>query len=171
MCDRIASAFMQPLFDVAVTIPTRKLGDRGVAIGDVCGRVDYVKPGGATLFDRGVYTPEALRKEYLRRVAPDDHDEQVAEGYLKGISDEAPSVISLNMRAASTCVMEFIARCYPFRHEPNGMWARTMFSLAVSEEIYEHEETFERSANPYVGRGLQEPLLGMPCFATRGEVK
>jgi molybdopterin/thiamine biosynthesis adenylyltransferase len=43
LCDRIAAAFLQPLFDVAVTIPTRQT-DEGIAIGDVCGRVDYVKP-------------------------------------------------------------------------------------------------------------------------------
>lgn len=55
MCDRVATAFLQPLFDVAVTIPTRET-ESGVTIGDVCGRFDYVKPGGSTLADRGVYT-------------------------------------------------------------------------------------------------------------------
>jgi hypothetical protein len=122
ICDRVATAFLQPLFDVAVTIPTRKIENNGVAIADACGRIDYVSPGGSTLFDRGVYSPEALRNEYLRSVAPEDHGEQVAVGYLKGVIDEAPSVITLNMRAASACVMEFIARCYPFRHESNVLF-------------------------------------------------
>lgn len=164
LCDRIAAAFLQPLFDVAVTIPTRQTEDR-VAIGDVCGRVDYVKPGGSTLADRGVYTPETLRREYLQQVAPNELAEQVAEGYIKGVADEAPSVISLNMRAASDCVMEFIARAYPFRQEPNAERARTLFSLAAGEEDFMRETDFSRAPNPYLGRGLIEPVLGMPRFA------
>lgn len=165
LCDRIAAAFLQPLFDIAVTIPTRQT-DNGVAIGDVCGRVDYVKPGGCTLADRCVYTPETLRREYLQQVSPNELTEQVAEGYIKGIVDEAPSVISLNMRAASDCVMEFIARAYPFRQEPNQGRARTMFSLAAGEEEFMGETDFSRAPNPHLGRGLIEPLLGMPRFTT-----
>ena len=164
MCDRIAGAFLQPLFDVAVTIPTRQKEGENIAVGDVCGRVDYVKPGGSTLLDRQVYSPEALRKEYLKKVAPEEHDDQIAEGYIKGVIDEAPSVISLNMRAASDCVMEFIARTYPFRQEPNCLRARTLFSLAAGEEDHYRESDFERSHNPFLGRGLAEPLLGMACF-------
>ncbi|NOZ51694.1 MAG: ThiF family adenylyltransferase [Gammaproteobacteria bacterium] len=168
ICDRIAVAFLQPLFDVAVTIPTRQKPGEEVAIGDVCGRVDYIKPGGSTLADRHVYSPETLRREYLQKAAPEEHDDQVAEGYIKGLADEAPSVISLNMRAASDCVMEFIARVYPFRQEPNRLRARTLFSLAAGEEEHISEDTFQRAHNPYLGRGLVEPLLGMPCFDRKG---
>lgn len=164
VCDRIAAAFLQPLFDVAVTIPTRQSAG-GVAVGDVCGRVDYVKPGGSTLADRGVYTPESLRREYLQQVAPNELAEQVAEGYIKGVAEEAPSVISLNMRAASDCVMEFIARAYPFRQEPNAERARTQFSLAAGEEEFMGETDFSCATNPHLGRGLIEPLLGMPRLA------
>ena len=112
-----------------------------------------------------------MRKEYLRSVARDEHDEQVADGYLKGVVEEAPSVIALNMRAASACVMEFIARCFPFRHESNIKFSRTMFSLATCEEEYISENEFNRSENPYLGQGLLEPLLGMPCFAEQGNRK
>lgn len=48
IADLIASAFLIPLFDVGVVIPTRKAGQDGVAIADVCGRIDYVQPGGST---------------------------------------------------------------------------------------------------------------------------
>jgi hypothetical protein len=170
ICDRMAAAFIQPLFDVAVTIPTRTTLDGSVAVGDVCGRVDYVKPGGSTLFDRGVYSPEALRREYLQTVAPEEFDCQVAEGYIKGTLDEAPSVISLNMRAASDCVMEFTARVYPFRQEPNDMRVRTLFSLAAGEVDFSSEDTFDRTENPILGRGLAEPLLAMPCFSKMEKV-
>jgi hypothetical protein len=151
------------LFDVGVVIPVRKSGE-GFAIADVCGRVDYVQPGGVTLGDRGVYTPESLRGEYLRRVAPEAHQKEVEAGYLKGLVEEAPAVITLNMRAASACVNEYIARAYPFRLEPNRRYARTSFSLAACEEEYVAEDDFAASPNPHLARGDLEPLLGLPAL-------
>ncbi|MDN4501152.1 ThiF family adenylyltransferase [Alteromonadaceae bacterium BrNp21-10] len=164
ICDRISSAFLQPLLDVGVTIPTRRTNKGEPAIADVLGRIDYVYPGSSTLLDRGVYSPEGLRKEYLKLVAPKDYDTQVAEGYIKGLVEEAPSVITLNMRAASSCVMEFIARCYPFRHEQNDKFNRLFFSIAESEEEYDRHTTSNISQDELLARGLEEPLLGMPCF-------
>ncbi|WP_025504913.1 ThiF family adenylyltransferase [Vibrio parahaemolyticus] len=165
VCDMISSAFLMPLLDVGVTIPTRKTPGGGTAIADVYGRIDYVFPGAPSLFDRQVYTSESLRKEYINAVDPDDHNQQVAEGYLKGVVEEAPDVIALNMRAASACVMEFIMRRYPFRHEPNSMFSRTVFSLASCEEEYESDSSFECTQSPNMGIGLEEPLLGIPGLA------
>ncbi len=163
IADLIAAAFLLPLFDVGVVIPMRKKGDT-FAVADVCGRIDYVQPGGSTLQDRGIYTPESLRGEYLSRVAPEAHQQELEAGYLRGLVDEAPAVITLNMRAASACVNEFIARAYPFRLEPNHLYARTLFSLAACEEEYLTETAFTRTPNLILARGNAEPLLGMPRF-------
>lgn len=163
IADLIAAAFLLPLFDVGVVIPVRKKGDT-FAVADVCGRIDYVQPGGSTLQDRGIYTPESLRGEYLRRVAPEAHQQELEAGYLKGLVEEAPAVITLNMRAASACVNEFIARAYPFRLEPNHLYARTEFSLAACEEEYIAETAFTRTPNLLLARGNAEPLLGMPML-------
>ena len=162
--DLIGAAFLIPVFDVGVTIPTRRTND-GVAIGDVCGHIDYVQPGGATLSDRGVYSPESLRAEYLRKVAPDAHRQELEAGYIRGATEEAPSVITLNMRAASACVNEFIARAYPFRLDPNRLYARTSFSLAACEEDYRSEDSFTVMPLAVLGQGAREPLLGLPAFA------
>lgn len=164
IADEIAASFCLPLFDVGVTIPTRKAAGAERVIADVCGRIDYIQPGGSTLRDRGVYSPESLREEYLRRAAPEAHAEEVNAGYLRGVKEEAPSVISLNMRAASACVMELIARAHPFRHDSNERFARTLFSLASGEEIYTAESQFKAQPNPKLGRGAVEPLLGLPAF-------
>lgn len=164
--DLIGAAFLIPVLDVGVTIPARKTAD-GIAIGDVCGRVDYVQPGGATLGDRGVYTPENLRAEYLRKVAPEAHRQELEAGYIKGAIEEAPAVITLNMRAASVCVNEFIARAYPFRLDANRLYARTMFSLAAGEEEYVSDDDFTSRAPPALGRGAREPLLGLPMLGPR----
>lgn len=167
--DLIGAAFLIPIFDVGVTIPARRTSD-GIAIGDVCGRIDYVQPGGATLGDRGVYTPENLRAEYLRRVAPDAHRQELEAGYIKGVIEEAPAVLTLNMRAASACVNEFIARAYPFRLDANRLYARTTFSLAACEEEYLAEDSFTLSPQAALGRGAREPLLGLPMFSPRREM-
>ena len=164
IADLIASAFLQPLFDVGVVIPTRNVGPES-AIADAVGRIDYVQPGGTTLGDRKVYTPDALRAEYLESVAPEAHANEVGEGYIKGKVEEAPAVISLNMRAASACMIEFILRSYPFRLEPNRSYARTKFSLAAGEEVSFGEDHFELGPSPVLGRGDREPLLGHPALA------
>ena len=105
IADLLAAAFLIPLFDVGVVIPARK-GNEGVAITDVCGRIDYVQPGRSSLQDRGVYTPESLRAEYLQRAAPEAHRQEREAGYIKGLIEEAPAVITLNMRAAAgMCAM------------------------------------------------------------------
>ncbi|MFL9977641.1 ThiF family adenylyltransferase [Paraburkholderia graminis] len=163
ICDLIAATFLMPLFDVGVAIPTRRLGET-VAIADVCGRVDYVQPGGCSLQDRGVYSPETLRAEYLSRVSPASHQEEMRAGYLKGVIEQTPSVITLNMRAASACVMEFIARVYPFRHTPNSHHARTAFSLADAEDESFAEASFPCTVNRNLARGDREPLLGLPAL-------
>ena len=165
IADLIATVFLLPLFDVGVVIPLRNaIGE--LAIGDVCGRIDYVQPGRSTLQDRGVYSPESLRAEYLRRTAPQAHREEVAAGYIPGLVDEAPTVITLNMRAAAACMNEFIARAYPYRHEPNEHYARTSFSLAACEEEFTAESAFEKNSNTaLLGRGSLEPLLGLPVLA------
>ena len=163
IADLIAAAFLLPLLDVGVVIPVRKKGD-AFAIADVCGRIDYVQPGGSTLQDRGVYTPESLRGEYLQKVAPEAHQQELDAGYLKGLVEEAPAVITLNMRAASACVNEFISRAFPFRLESNRLYARTQFSLAAGEEEYFSEDVFKRAPNQLLARGDAEPLLGLPTL-------
>ena len=163
IADLIGAAFLLPLFDVGVVIPVRKKGE-AFAIADVCGRIDYIQPGGSTLQDRGVYTPESLRGEYLRKVAPDAHQQELDAGYLKGLVEEAPAVITLNMRAASACVNEFISRAFPFRLESNRLYARTQFSLAACEEEHFSEDAFKCMPNQLLARGDIEPLLGLPVL-------
>lgn len=162
--DRIGAAFLIPVIDVGVAIPTRKVGD-GVAIADVCGRVDYVYPGGSTLGDRGIYTPENLAAEALRRADRKAFEEQRAAGYFRGFQEQAPSVLSLNMRAASQAFNEFLARTYPYRQEPNAYYAQSRFSLAANDEMHEAEASFTRGEHSILARGSQEPLLDMLMLA------
>ncbi len=162
IADRISQAFMVPLIDMGVTIPTRRDANGLPAVAEVSGRIDYVVPGGPTLGDRGVYTSASLRAEYLKRVAPESFAAELEAGYIKGAIEEAPSVIALNMRAASAAMLEFVARAYPFRHASNRDQSRTVFALADGDEDKYPSSAFEKLAVIEVGTGAQEPLLGLP---------
>ena len=163
LADRLASVFLLPLFDVGVAIPTRRVGE-GLAIAEVTGRIDYVQPGGSSLGDRGVYTPATLQAEALAEADPRAHAAQVKAGYIEGLPEQAPSVIALNMRAASACMMEFIARAYPFRQEPNSAYARTRFMLAEAFEEFTAEAEFKARKSSILAHGSCEPLLGLPAL-------
>lgn len=165
IADLIASSFLIPLFDVGVTIPTRVNSQGGTEILDVCARIDYVRPGGPTLQDRGVYSQASLREEQLRRHDPEAHQRELADGYIKGAGEEAPSVLTLNMRAAADTMMEFWARSYPFRHEENAVYARRQLSIASGEEEFTSEAAFQKSLNAVLARGDAEPLLMIPRLA------
>ncbi|MDZ4055989.1 MAG: ThiF family adenylyltransferase, partial [Polynucleobacter sp.] len=155
--DLLATAFHLPLFDVGVSIKLRENGSAN-AIGDVSGRVDYVQPGGSTLQDRGVYSAQGLSAEYMRNVDPETYQHDVEAGYIQGLAEEAPAVISLNMRAAAACVNEFLARAYPFRLK-NSRYAQTKFSLATCEEEYKAERDFPRAE--LYSREQAEQLLNL----------
>ncbi|QGG77341.1 ThiF family adenylyltransferase [Pseudomonas syringae] len=161
IADRLASRFLMALFDVGVLIPTMKVESVGVVIAGLYGRVDYVKPGGASLADREVYTGESLRAETLRAANPVGYEQQLQLGYLRGIHEEAPAVISLNMLAASTCVMEFLARAFPMREEPNCNYARTLIKYREGEHEYTSHNDFPCTADSGLGMGATEPLLGI----------
>ncbi len=164
VADRLAQAFLLPLFDVGVGISTRKTPEGDVAVDEVTGRIDYVQPDGSSLFDRGVYSPGSLAAEALLEADPEAHADQVRRGYIDGVPEQAPAVITLNMRAASACVMEFIARAYLFRQESNRRYARTRFMLAEAIEEFTAEDEFTARTSTLVALGDEEPLLGLPVL-------
>lgn len=167
IADRVGAFMAMPLLDVGVSIPTRRTPSGEPVIAEVCGRIDYVFPGGSTLLERGVYDGKGLEAEYLARVAPEAHRRRLVEGYLPGVREQAPDVIAVNMRAASTMVLEFLARAFPFRQFPNAERARTLFMLGDGEEEYVSESAFA-GTNPFeVAAGLREPLLDLPDLGVR----
>jgi hypothetical protein len=165
IADRLSAYFAMPLFDVGVAIPTEASLDGSRRITEVYGRMDYVYPGGSSLMDRGVYDAALLEAEYLARVAPQALSRKIADGYLRGVSEEAPGVIALNMRAASACVIELLARLFPFRQFPNETRARSIFMLAEGDEDTFAESQFKAAERFPVALGVTDPLIGLPALA------
>ena len=159
--DLVGEYFLLPVFDIGVTIPTGSK-DGKPFITEVCARLDYIQPHRSSLKDRKVYTPDSLRAEYLKETSPDIYEKQLKEGYFKGVHEEAPSVISLNMLAASFCINEFIARTFLFRQENNSNYARTVICLGANETEYLREDNFTSISRINVSKGITTPLLGMP---------
>jgi len=154
-----------PLIDMGVTIPTRMDADGHPHVADVCGRIDFVSPDGPSLTDRGVVTAEGLRAEYLLANAPEAAKREIEAGYISGIHEEAPSVMALNMRAASDAVLEWIERQYLYRLDGSTGFARTLFSHAAGEVEFFSEDEFVCDSVHGLGQGLVEPLLGIPGLA------
>ncbi|MFD1297005.1 ThiF family adenylyltransferase [Lysobacter gummosus] len=161
ICDLLASAALQPLFDVGVTMPVRR-PEKGVRIASIAGRVDYVQPAGSTLADREVYTPASLVSEELASTDPKAYEQRVRDGYMPGAGEQAPSVITVNMRAACTVVQEFLARLYPYRLKGNERFSRISFELLIGQEEHRAESTFPKNSLGVFATGLREPLLGLP---------
>jgi hypothetical protein len=170
IADRLSAYFSMPLFDVGVAIPTEVVPSGGRRIAEAYGRIDYVYPGASSLMDRGVYDSALLEAEYLARSAPQALSQKVKDGYLRGMAEEAPGVIALNMRAASACVIEFLARMFPFRDFPNDARARSIFMLKEGDEDTFAEEQFAASNQFPLALGITEPLLGLPALANRRRV-
>lgn len=105
--------------------------------------------------------------ERIYKRDPAAYVEQVKAGYMPGSLEQSPSVITVNMHAASMGVQELIARLYPYRLDGNSCCARTMFSLAEKE--YEHfsEADFTPQESLKLATGLSEPLLGLPSLRAR----
>ncbi|UWQ57288.1 ThiF family adenylyltransferase [Leisingera caerulea] len=165
MAELLSRCCLIPMIDLGVTIPTRRDAYGCPHVADVCGRIDVVRPDGPNLTDRGVVTAEGLRREYLLESAPEAARREIDAGYIKGIHEEAPSVMALNMRAASDAVLEWIERQYPYRLDGNEGFARTLFSHAAGEVEFYSDDDFTCGPIRDLGRGLVEPLLGLPGLA------
>lgn len=155
LLNRLASFYCIPYLDLGVRLDAD--GEGGVE--QVCGSVHYLKPGGSSLLSRHVYSSEQLRAAGLLRTDPATYRNLLAEGYIKGVAEDRPAVIQLNMLIASLAVNELLARLHPYRIDPNGEFAVRRISL--SHGIFESESDGEPcpSLAKQVGRGDVEPLL------------
>lgn len=159
LLNTLATYYTLPYFDVGVRLDAVPDGpDRG-RIREVCGTVHYIRPGGSSLVSRGAFTMDQVRAAGLLRADPAAHAQQVKEGYIKGVQGNRPAVISVNMFAASLAVNDFLARFHPFREEPNGSYAQTIFSLASMELMPESQEVPCPIFKKRVGAGDVKPLL------------
>jgi hypothetical protein len=158
LLNRLATHYVLPYFDVGVKLQA----DGNGGIEEACGAVHYIRPDGSTLLDRRVYTLEQLQAEGLRRTDPQAYRDQVKAGYIHGVQEDRPAVISINMQMASIAVNEFLARLHPYRLDSNAESAVVRVSFVQAAEYREIESAASGLFSKLIGRGDAEPPLGMP---------
>lgn len=163
----LATWYTLPYFDLGVRLDAIPDGpDRG-RIREVCGTVHYLQPGRSSLMSRGLVSMEQVRAEGLRRTDPDAYECEANEGYIRGVAVQRPAVISLNTYAASLAVNDLLARLHPYRDDPNSDVAYIEFSLSSLELFPEPEGDPCPMLVNAVGKGDEQPLLGLPALSKR----
>lgn len=167
LLNALATYYTLPYFDIGVRLQATPKGPQVGQIREVCGTVNYLRPGRSSLLSRGLFTMADVAAAGLRRNDPDAHDQQERDGYITGTAVQRPAVISVNMFAASLAINEFLARLHPFREEPNSTWAAVGFSLASMELFGDPDEGICEVMAGHVGKGDVTPLLGLLELAER----
>ena len=116
-----------------------------------------------SLLTRGVYTPERLRAEGLRRTDPKEFNLQLEQGYVRNVDVDRPAVISINMQISSLAVTELLNRIHPFKDDKPSGYSRVMVDFCGSCMINDHEENFpvDLALAKFAGYGDCRPLLRM----------
>ena len=158
LLNRLAAFYLLPYFDVGVGLE----GDNSGGITEVCGAIHYLQPDRSSLLSRNVYTLKDVEAASLKRTNPDIYKEHLKLNYIKGVREDRPAVISVNMQIASMAVNEFLARLHPYRHDDNRDSAIVRVSLIHPGVYREREGPACPVISRHAGRGDIRPLLDMP---------
>lgn len=153
--NRIAAFYNLPYVDVGVRLDADGQG----GVNQIVAAIHYLKPGGSSLRSRRVYMSKDVMAARLRRTAPETYVKEITEGYIKGVNEDRPAVISVNMQAAAMAVNEVLARLHPYRLDPNGEFASYKVSLTQGYLYRNPDEAACQILAREVGRGDVEPLL------------
>jgi hypothetical protein len=153
--NRIAAFYLLPYFDVGVRLDADGTG----GIERIAGAVHYIQPGGSSLLSREVYTMARVDAESLRRTNLEMYRRLVREGYLRGVDEDRPAVVSVNAFFASLVVNEFLARLHPYRNTPNKNYASVAVNFSEMQFFTEPEAAPCPLLQKHVGRGDVVPLL------------
>lgn len=167
LMNALASHYLLAYFDVGVLLDAIPEGRNRGQIREVCGSVHYLQPSGSSLLSRGLVSLDKVRAEGLRRRNPASYAREAREGYIAGMDERRPAVVSVNLFAAALAANDMLARLHPYREQANGSVGRVEFSLASLELFVDPEEASCPVMAPMVGRGDTEPLLGMSELAKR----
>jgi hypothetical protein len=155
LLNRLAAYYVLPYFDVGVRLDADGRG----GVDQICGTIHYLQPDGSSLISRGVITRDQVRAAALKRANPTAYREQVRAKYLRGIREERPAVISVNMLLASLGVNELLARLHGYRDDGNANFASYGISLTQARLIFEPDQAPCPALAGKVGRGDTRPLL------------
>jgi ThiF family len=169
LLNTLSTYYTIPYFDIGIRLEAEPDGFNKGRINEVCGAVHYLQPGRSSLMSRQVITMKKVGEDGLLRKDPSAHAQERRDGYISGVKEHRPAVISVNTLAASLAVNEFLARIHPYREEQNGQFAQIFFSLSSMEIIPDNDDPVCPLLQPNVGLGDTTPLLGQLELSIMGE--
>ncbi|QOR65788.1 ThiF family adenylyltransferase [Cytobacillus suaedae] len=159
--NKIAIFYSIPYFDIGVQLKADTTG----GVEHICGAVHYLHPDSPTLLVRGVYSTDTLAAEVMKRVNPNQYKQLEDEGYIKGVVEDRPAVISVNTLMASLAVNDLLARLHNFRLDPNSDFDCIRVSLDSAHISYEKIDTKPMTNDlKYIGRGDMDLLLNTTIY-------
>jgi hypothetical protein len=160
LLNRICTFYLLPFVDVGVRLDA----DGSGGVEQICGAIHYFQPGRSSFFTRNVFTADDVFAAAMKRRDPAEYQKRVEQKYIRGVAEDRPAVMPVNMVYAGLAVMEFFARVHRYRLDGNADYAYTI--LGLSQGILEHgpEGPDCPSLARYVGRGDMAPLLDMPDY-------
>lgn len=165
LLNRLAAYYVLPYFDLGVKLEADGYG----SVDEACGAIHYVRPDGSSLLDRKVYTSDQLKAAGLRRTDPEAYREQIKAGYIHGVAEDRPAVISVNMQIASMAVNEFLARLHPYRYDSNADSSIVRTSFIQAATYREPDGNSSSMFAAHIGKADVRPLLSMPELSEIGE--
>ena len=165
LLNRLATYYTLPYFDIGVRLEAIPTSDGPARIRHVCGTVHYLQPGQSSHISRGLISMEQVAAEELQHQDPTAYRRQVKEGYIRGVQENRPAVISVNMSLASQAVLDFLARIHPYRDYSNDEIASIECNLSGVDIYCDPESESCPQLKDKVGLGDNDPLLGLPALA------
>lgn len=162
LLNTLATYYILPYFDVGIRLDAVPSGIERGKIREVCGTVHYLQPGLSSLMSRGLVDMKAVAAAGLARSDAEAYEQQMKDGYITGVQENRPAVITVNMLLASLAVNELLCRLHPYREEPNSNFASVEVTLSSMEIYPDPEETICKLLSGKVGYGDVAPLLNLP---------
>jgi hypothetical protein len=153
--NRISTFHTLPFADLGVRLDA----DGSGGVSSVSAGVRWLTPGRSSLRTRGVYDEHDLYSERLHRLDPERYADQLARGYVKGVTVDRPAVISVNTATAAAAVNEMLARLHPFRSVDSSQFATTKLLFTHGRTKGMPEGPVDEELARQVGRGDAHPLL------------
>lgn len=145
----IAYQYYIPVLDLGVELQTS---------GAMGGRVTWLTPGVACLWCQQILNGERVRAEQLPLSA---RANELARGYIQGLDEPAPAVVSINGVVASLAVTELLARTTGFAG-PGRRPSTLMYRLANGDV-----RRISASADPGCPTCASEGQLGLGVSGRR----
>ena len=151
---RMAPRFSQLLIDVGVTVDVNAVGD---VVGSPC-RISVQPPGTTCIVCRGHVDPRAAAAELLD---PGERESRADEGYVPGLGEPDPAVVSFTTLAASAAVSELLCRLFGFLLPRSGDLLIDPLSGRWTSLTRNAESIDGCAEEGVIGSGTLEPFLGL----------